>query len=906
MRAHVFWSLVILAVGCRSESAPGPAPAPSAGAPRGGGHTPTSARALLDRLVGMADRRLVEADPTAWLREEPLEAPRLTARAADGQTLELALAHTSVTAQIAGNVARVEVQQLFQNPSRERLEAVYAFPLPENAAVTDMLFRVRDRVVVSEVRRRAEARRVYEQARDEGKTAALTEQERPNLFTQSVANIPPGESVEVVLRYVHEVPFDDGRYRFVFPTTIGPRYVPAHGVKDAERVTPPVVAEGFRSAHDLELAVELVGEAGFTDVKTRSHRIVTAVDRARGVRLVTLAPDDRIPNKDFVLSYRPAGREPDARVVLGRDRLGDYAMLLVQPPAEVAAAQVRARQLVFLVDKSGSMMGQPLETAKQVIVRALRSMGPDDTFQLVAFDSSTTRMSEEALAATMENVAAAERWLASLQGSGGTEMLSGIRAALDLPADPRRLRMVVFLTDGFIGNETEIIEHIRDGRGEARVFGFGIGTSVNRYLIEGVARAGRGAAEYVTLGERPDEAVTRLYRRLDRPVLTDLAVRWDGVAVSDVLPERMPDLFAGQPLVLIGRVRAGGTGALSVTLTGRLGQTPWSRTLPVDRAEGSGLLGTLWARRRIEDLMDRRPYEGPNEAEKEEIIQLALSRKLVTPYTSFVAVEKKLLVDPKLPLTQLLVPNEMPEGVSHGGIFGGGETSATVTPARVKPGDPEIRVRAPADARAVRVTLPFGGPALEAVRDPATGERVARFLVPPGWPDGSYEARIEVVRGDGTREVRTAPIRVDTAAPEVALVSAPERVRRGGEARLGFKPALPLGRVGELLAAPRPGGLGQALKGEIDLKEVLVRAPWGEVARAEIGGALGTYEVALHVPEAQPRGPVALEVIAVDAAGNVSRRHVPLVVGEPLERASVWVLGLVALAGALWLRRRAS
>src|SRR5258706_10971331 len=323
------------------------------------------------------------------------------------------------------------------------------------------------------------------------------------------------------------------------------------------------------------------------------------------------------------------------------------------------------------------------------------------------------------------------------------------------PSDaPRRLRMVVFCTDGFIGNETEIIDYIDKSRGEARVFGFGIGSSVNRFWMEGGGRAGRGAAEVVRLQDRVDDVVERLYKRLDRPVLTDIQLAFDGLDTDEMLPARLPDLFAGQPLVVVGKAKGRPRPGARVTVTGRLGTAPFSRTIPIAAvAQRGSTLGTIWARRRIEDLMNRRPYAGPTHDEQEEIIALALQRKLITQYTSFVAVERELKLDPTRPLVQLLVPSELPEGVKYEGVFGrGAETGAQVTPARVKPGDPELRVQAPPDATAVTVELPFEGAPRAAVRD--GGEWVARFLVPSGWPDGSYDARVTITRGDGARAAR--------------------------------------------------------------------------------------------------------------------------------------------------------
>ncbi len=837
--------------------------------------------------------------------------PRLVGRADGKDVLAFPLAHTRVSARVAGNVARVEVMQRYDNPSDRRLEAIYAFPLPENAAVVDMTFQIGSRVVQSEVRRREEARATYEAARREGRTAALTEQERPNLFTQSVANVPPHESIFVVLRYVHEVPFLDGRYRFVFPTTIGPRYIPGapagHAgpgwspgtdqVPDASRVTPPVVPPGYRSAHDLELLVQLTPGDAFADVSARSHRIVTGLDGA-GARLVALDEQDRVPDKDFVLSYRPAGREPEARALVERERGEDFLLLFVQPPAEVQPAMIRPREVVFLVDKSGSMMGRPIETVKALVARALHALGPDDTFQLIAFDGATESQTPAAQPNDPAAIARAEAWLSRLRGGGGTEMLAGIRAALRTPADPRRLRMIVFCTDGYIGNEAAVIEAVQRERGDARVFGFGIGSSVNRYLIEGVARAGRGVAEVIGPRDPVDEAVARLFLRLDRPVLTDLQLTVEGAQLSDLSPALLPDLFAGQPLVVAARVRGGAPTA--AVLRGRLGGAGWSRRLAVTSAPqhaASPLAGTLWARRRIDELQHLAPG-APAKQEVEEVVSLGLRFNLVTPYTSFVAVERELLVDPRLALATVLVPNELPEGVSHEGIFG--PARVQVFPARVKPGDPELWIAAAPTARGVKVKLPFEDAWRDATRD---GERwVLRFLVPPGQPDGSYAAEIAIAHFDGREERATASIRVDTSAAAVAVLSAPSSVEPGGTIALRLKPALPLGRIPGLLG--RPGGLANALKGEMELKEILVRAPWGALARARMEGALGVWTVELPVPADAATGDVSLEIVASDAAGNVSRRRVPVAIGaaarvERLSGIGGIVAGIVLLAAAL-------
>jgi Ca-activated chloride channel homolog len=758
-----------------------------------------------------------------------------------------------VKAKVAGTIARVEVTQLYKNPTPDRLEAIYAFPLPANAAVTDMYFRIGKRIVYSEVQKKEQARRTYEAAKTEGKTAALIEQQRPNLFTQSVANIPPGETVAVVIRYVHEVPLDDGRYAFVFPTTVGPRYTPAGAGPTAEVTTGPVAVAGT-SGQDIDISVQLVPGVAFADVAAKSHAIVTGMD-GDGARLVALDESDRRPNKDFVLTWAPAGAVPTAHAVTEKQAGDDYVMLMVQPPAEVQAKTVRPKEMVFLVDVSGSMGGQPLDTAKALISQALDKMGPDDTFQLIAFASDTQQMTGQPLINTRANVESAKTWLMAMHGGGGTEMMKGIYAALSPPADPKRLRMVVFCTDGYIGNEQEILAATRKYRDQARVFGFGIGSSVNRYLIEGMGREGRGASDVVGYHEKISDAVERLYKRLDRPVLTDLSVSFEGLEVYDRQPEALPDLFAGQPLVVVGKL-SGGAKSGKAVLTGRFAGAKWSREIPIELStrEGEPVLGTLWARRKIDSLTWAQPSVDSDT--REAITALGLRFKLITDYTSFVAVERELLADANLPLTQVLVPNEMPEGSF------GTPADVQVLPNRVKPGDPEVRVKAASTARAVRVKLPFEDRPRDAAFDRASGEYVVRFLVPSAFPDGSYQVGIDVQHENGVVEHRTSPLRVDTTPSAVAVVSADPLMVPGKPYTLQLKPALALS---ELTLN------GDALKAAMETKEVLVHAPWGETVLAQMKGPFGAYEATLHVPE-KIAGTVKLELVASDAAGNVSRR----------------------------------
>ena len=459
----------------------------------------------------------------------------LKARLPDGQTLELPLKATVYRAEVSGTHAHVELRQVYENTAQVRLEAVFAFPLPEDAAVHEMFFRIGDRIVRGEVKERQEARRTYEEAKAAGQTTALLEQERDNLFTQSLANVPPGERIVVMLRYVHEVPYEAGVHELVVPTTVGPRYVPGepipsawdsgHGVlpdtdrvPDASRISPPTLPPGTRSGRDLAVSVRLLAGVTPAAVRSPTHRIV-AEREGDGV-LARITPADAIPNRDFVLRYRVAReRGVDFRLAAHRSNGEGFAALTFQPPATVVAADVLPRELVFVLDCSGSMSGDPLDKARAVVERALSEARDGDTFQIVRFSDSASGLGSKPLPVTPDNVARGMEYLRGLNGGGGTDMLSGIGAALGFPGDRRRLRMVMFLTDGYIGNESEILAEVQRQLGGARIFSFGVGSSVIRYLLDRLAEVGRGAVTYVLPGSDTTEAVDRFYRRIDAPVL---------------------------------------------------------------------------------------------------------------------------------------------------------------------------------------------------------------------------------------------------------------------------------------------------------------------------------------------------------------------------------------------------
>jgi Ca-activated chloride channel family protein len=596
------------------------------------------------------------------------------------------LKHTDVKAEISGFLARVVVTQDFENPFDEKIEAVYTFPLPQNAAVDDMTMRVGDRIVRGKIKRREEARAVYEAARAAGHVASLLDQERPNIFTQSVANIMPGEKVRVTISYIETLKYEAGSYEFVFPMVVGPRYIPGapvgkqggglspdtDRVPDASRITPPVAEKGTRAGHDISIEVALDAGVPIDSIKSPLHEIV--VDRPTGhSAFVQLKSRAEIPNKDFIFKYDVAGRRVEDALLAHRSDRGGFFTFILQPPERVTAEDVTPKEIVFVIDTSGSMSGFPIEKAKEAIKHALDGLYPQDTFNLITFAGDTHILFPDPVPATRDNLEKAQAFLKSRSGGGGTEMMKAIRAALD-PSDRQgHIRIVCFMTDGYVGNDMEIISEVQKHQ-NARVFSFGIGNSVNRFLLDKMAEHGRGEVEYVSLGDDGSAAAKRFHERVRSPLLTDVSIDWAGLQVADVYPRRIPDLFSAKPVILTGRYTNGGSGAIK--LKGRMSGRDFEREISVDlpqREPRRNVLASLWARARIDDLVSQ-DYNGiqngnAREEVREAITQLGLEFRLMTQFTSFVAVEEMTVTDGGQP-RRIEVPVELPEGVSHEGVFG--------------------------------------------------------------------------------------------------------------------------------------------------------------------------------------------------------------------------------------------
>ena len=610
---------------------------------------------------------------------------------ATGQEQPVPLVHTDVALDVRGLVAAATVTQQYVNSSGDPIEAVYVFPLPPDAAVYDMEIHIGNRVIHSVVREREEARRTYAAAKSQGKRAALVEQERPNIFTASVANIMPGDRIDVRLRYVEPLKWEDGRVRLVFPMVVGPRYIPGtdaigHSgtgwspdttrVPDASRITPPVysgAASATRPGHDIALRVDL--DAGFqtASISSVSHEI--NVSRlSNGRQRVELVTGSTLPNRDFVLEIEQAKTtRPRTALFLSPNGNsgGDAQFMLAAYPPTVAPGAHNV-EMLYMIDVSGSMEGTSIEQARAALLQALDSLTPDDRFGILAFSSGYQEFSPQPLPATGENVAAARQYVQALQAGGGTEMLPALIHLMQKPQAPGYLRHIVLLTDGDLGNEEEIFTAIRQNLGNARLYTIAIGSAPNLFLATRMAQFGRGTFTQISDNREVQDKMTHLLETIQSPVLTDVKLAFEGVEVSDVYPARPPDLFMNQPLLIFGRISRGTAGTLH--LTAQAGEQQYEATIPFDAAKASFHPGitTLWARQRVEELMDKwreQPDDKSREPIRAAIIDHAIRYHLVTRFTSLVAVEE-MIVNPGGPASTVAVPTELPAGWKAGKVLG--------------------------------------------------------------------------------------------------------------------------------------------------------------------------------------------------------------------------------------------
>ncbi|MBN9680994.1 MULTISPECIES: VIT domain-containing protein [unclassified Corallococcus] len=797
------------------------------------------------------------ASPTAGVAQGTLVArfrAQPDAACPDTEPRTFSLKQTQVDAEVSGFLASVTVTQVFENPYSAPLEALYVFPLPELAAVDGMEMHIGERVITGVIQTREQARDTYERAKAEGKTAALLDQERPNIFTQSVANILPGETIRVRIHYVERLTYDAGTYRFSFPMVVAPRFIggtplptrQGEGVEpdtttvpDASRITPPVLTD-TRSGHDIQLTVRLDAGLPVHSLRSTTHRVDVKRD-GQSRATVSLGRDDRIPNKDFVLEYVVADALIRPAVLMHREPGADhgYFLVMLNPQLSPTQREVVPRELYMVLDTSCSQSGLAIEKSKAITKEVLNHLMPEDTFQVLNFDTQVTKFAPTAVPATPENIQNALPYVANFWGGGGTDVRIAAQEAMVPPNDPARLRMVLFMTDGLIGGDEQVLstlqEHLRE---ETRIFSAGVGSSTNRYLITKMGELGRGASTLVNLN-RPEEDVAREFeQRMRGPVLTSVNVDTDGLPVSDVYPKSVPDLFAGQPLFLVGKFTGTGDGVLRIS--GRVRGQVRHFDVPVhfpEVAPEHDSLKSLWARQRIEELTVE-GYRGETPEVVQGITDTALQYHLMSRYTSFVAVEQVARTNPDGETVRETVPVQLPDGMVAGAL----------SREEIPPGDPIISVRAPRNARRVTAYFPFGL-VKPLTFDTLTRSWRGRFLVPLGVADGYYTVFIIAELADGRVERSEVRYRLDSKGNDFDVVLSQKELAPGDTLTLDV----------DAVEATQEVSVYGDLFGE---DQHLFDSTDGL-----------RFNTSLVIPEGTPAGSYELVFVARDAAGNRFERR---------------------------------
>ena len=594
------------------------------------------------------------------------------------------LKHTDVKANISGFIGITEVTQIFTNPMETPIEAEYIFPLPEKSAVFEMLMKIGDKTIRGIVKEKEEAKAIYNKAIQEGKRASLLDEERPNVFVQHVGNIMPGDEIKILIKYVEDIKFEEGIYEYVFPMTVEPRYIPKSMEGEEPKVNPAYVEEGKRAGHDISLSVEINSPINIEEINSELHEInIEKVSDTTSK--IKLAEHDSIPNRDFILRYRVGSETIEEGLISTKtkDKSG-FASLIIQPPSRPENYNIIPKEMIFVVDTSGSQSGAPLEVCKKAMNLCIDKMHKNDTFNIICFSNVPEFLFKKSMPNNRNNRELAKLFMKKHdRACGGTEMLTPILEALNTKRDPERLRIITVMTDGCIGNEDEIISAIaKKCKKNTRVFSFGTGDSVNRYLITKMAEAGRGESEIITVNnhtrgkekKKQNENIKKVtdafFKKIDCPLMTDIKLTWSGAKLSEIYPKVFPDLYSNTPLILIGKYKEPKEGTVIITGKTANGVIEKKIDFKLNSEEDTRYesIPYLWARRKIEYYSDE--DEGSNKEHskiKEKIIKLGIKFGLATKYTSFVAVEEK-IVNKNGKITKKEVPAEFPSGVSREGF----------------------------------------------------------------------------------------------------------------------------------------------------------------------------------------------------------------------------------------------
>lgn len=563
----------------------------------------------------------------------------------DTATDSFPLKETNVSVNINGIFAETFVTQTYSNEGQEPINATYVFPASSRVTIHGMKMEIGDEIITAKIKEKEEARHDYEQAKSEGKSASLLEQQRPNVFTMDVANVMPGDIIRIELHYTEMITPTDGIYQFVFPTVAGPRYTSPSVPKSLKAETwiaSPFLRLGDTPREKYNINVNLSAGVPITDLQCGSHKIDVAWDNQTSARISLSNPEEFAGNRDFILDYKLTGTEISSGLMLGTGESENFFLLMVQPPESYTPETIPPREYIFILDVSGSMYGFPLDTSKELIRNLAGSLRESDRFNVILFSDSLIQMSPESVPATAENVQKAFALIDNEEGGGGTELAPALETALAIPASPGSARSVIAITDGYISGEREIFDIIGRNICTTNFFSFGIGSSVNRYLIDGIAKTGLGESFVVTDPSEAAATADRFRTYIQSPVLTDVQVTYDGFDVYDIEPPTLSTLFASRPIVLFGKWKGEPSGTIHIT--GKTGGRDYAEDIPVSAAiplEANNIIQYLWARTRVERLTDYGMTEDLQANAKKEVTELGLRYSMMTPYTSFIAVTEK-------------------------------------------------------------------------------------------------------------------------------------------------------------------------------------------------------------------------------------------------------------------------
>lgn len=585
---------------------------------------------------------------------------------------QLPLKSTAASVTISGVIADVTVTQVYRNEGKRPMEAVYVFPASTRAAVYGMKMIIGKRTIVAKIAKRDEARQAYEQAKQDGRSVSLLEQQRPNVFQMNVANILPGDRIAVELKYTELLVAQDKEYEFVYPTVVGPRYVSQGQSESASSEAwsaNPHLRQGTPPTYTFDISLKISTGLAIKGITCPSHRVDIQYKSPSQASLTLDKSESQGGNRDFICKYRLAGKRIESGLVLSQGERENFFLLMVQPPTRLAQQDIPPREYVFIVDVSGSMHGFPLDITKRLLKDIIGNLRPTDRFNVLLFSGGSQLMSEQSVPADARNIRTAIATIDNQQGGGGTELLPALNRALSLPGATGFSRTFIIVTDGYVSVEAEAFDLIRNNLGRANMFAFGIGSSVNRHLIEGIARMGMGEPFMVTSPENAAKTSENFRRLVSYPALRGIDIDYEGFDAYDIEPPSIPDVLSDRPVIVFGKWRGRPSGTIRVK--GMTGNSRYSETIDVHTASrdtASSALCYLWARHRIMMLSDYSQL-GRSEERAKEVTALGLKYNLLTAYTSFVAIDSEKRSDDSSPAT-VRQPLPLPQGVSDLAVGG--------------------------------------------------------------------------------------------------------------------------------------------------------------------------------------------------------------------------------------------